>query len=269
MDREQMILWILEIIAFMAGLYAVQMPLRKKGFPALKAIIFVLKILLIPAAALFFVAIVNSLTYRHSDAFAAAYIALIADVGADIAEYVIRRLRRRKEERAGGRSYRLIRIGILSAVFCLCIFAYGFVNAGQVSENKHVWTCKDISQTHTFAFAADLHIGSARSMKILKEFCRQVNDAAPEFVILGGDVTDEMTSYDDMCTAYRLLPEIDAPVFFIYGNHDRQPDASFFGGRTYSDEQLEKTIREAGIIILSDEFVKVSDDLTLRRSSTL
>ncbi len=83
MNREQMILWILEIIAFMAGLYAVQIPLRKKGFPALKAIIFVLKILLIPAAALLFVAIVNSLTYRHSDMFAAAYIALIADVGAD------------------------------------------------------------------------------------------------------------------------------------------------------------------------------------------
>ena len=263
MDREQMLLWILEIIAFMVGLYAVQIPLRKKGFPALKAIIFVLKILLIPAAAMLFVAIVNSLTYRHSDMFAAAYIALIADVGADIAEYVIRRLRRRKEERTGKSSNRLIRIGILSAVFCLCIFAYGFVNAGHVSENEHVWMCEGITQTHTFAFAADLHIGSARSMRILREFCRQVNDAAPEFVILGGDVTDELTSYDDMCTAYSLLSEIDAPVFFIYGNHDRQPDASFFGGRTYSDEQLEKTIREAGIIILSDEFVKPADDLTL------
>ena len=31
MDREQMILWILEIIAFMVGLYAVQIPLRKKN----------------------------------------------------------------------------------------------------------------------------------------------------------------------------------------------------------------------------------------------
>ena len=258
-----MVLWILEIIAFMAVLFVVQIPLRKKGAPALKVIIFVLKILLIPAAALFFVAIVNPVTYRHSDIFAAVYIALIADVCAGIAEYVIRRFLQGKDKRAGECSYRLIRIGVLNAVFCLCIFVYGFVNAGHVRENKHVWTCEGVTQEHTFAFAPDLHIGSARSIKILKEFCRQVNDAAPEFVILGGDVTDELTSYEDMRTAYRLLSEIDAPVFYIYGNHDRQPDASFFGGRTYSDEQLERTIREAGIIILSDQFVRPTDDLTL------
>lgn len=263
MDHEQMILWILEIIAFTAVLFAVQIPLRKKGSPALKVIIFVLKILLIPVAALCFVAIVDAVTYRRSDMFAAAYIALVADVGASVVEYVIRRILRRKDKRDGKYPYRQIRIGILSAVFCLCIFVIGFVNAGHVRENEHVWACEGVTQKHTFAFAADLHIGSARSMRILSDFCRQVNDAAPEFVILGGDVTDELTSYDDMRTAYSLLSEIDAPVFFVYGNHDRQPDASYFGGRTYSDEQLEETIRDAGIIILADQFVKLADDLTL------
>ena len=256
-------LWILEIIIFLVVLFVIQIPLRKKGAPALKIIIFVLKILLIPVMALLFVAIDTSLTYNHAGLFAAAYIALLADVGAGIVEFVIRQFLKRKDKRSGEDSYHLIRLGVLSAVFCVCIFVYGFVNTGHVKVNKHVWTCEGVTQEHTFAFASDLHIGSARSDKILEEFCRQVNEADPEFVILGGDVTDEMTSYEDMCAAYRALSEIDAPVYYVYGNHDRQPGASCFGGRTYSDEQLEEAIRDAGITILSDQFVKVADDLTL------
>ena len=36
-----------------------------------------------------------------------------------------------------------------------------------------------------------------------------------------------------------------------------------FGGRTYSDEQLEENIRAAGVTIVADEYVKIADDLIL------
>ena len=65
----------------------------------------------------------------------------------------------------------------------------------------------------------------------LAELCRQINAAAPEFVILGGDVTDELTSFNDMVLTYQNLSRIEAPVYFVYGNHDRQPNAAYFGGR--------------------------------------
>ena len=258
-----MILWILEMIILLASLFVVQIPLRKKRIPALRVFVFVIKVLLIPAAALFFVAIESPVAYRRADIIAAAYIVLFSDVCASIVEYVIRKLRKSKEKRAKNSFCQLKLIGFLSIVFCLCIFAYGYVNAGNIKAKKHTWTAEGLTQAHTFAFAADLHVGSARSMENLQEFCRQVNEAAPEFVILGGDVTDELTSYDDMRTAYSVLSKIEAPVFFIYGNHDRQPNAAFFGGRTYSDEQLEEAIREAGITILSDQFLQVADDLVL------
>ncbi|MBR2264312.1 MAG: metallophosphoesterase [Firmicutes bacterium] len=258
-----MLLWVLEIILLLTALFVVQIPLRKKGRPVWRVTVFMIKVLLIPAAALFFVAIESPLAYRRSDVFAAAYIVLFSDVCASIVEYVIRKLKGSRGTETEKSACRLKLLSILSVVFCLCIFIYGFVNAGHVKEKRHTWTAEGVTQAHTFAFAADLHVESARSMENVKEFCRQVNDAAPEFVILGGDVTDELTSYDDMRETYRLLSEIEAPVFFIYGNHDRQPDASYFDGRTYSDEQLEEAIREAGITILSDQFLKVADDLTL------
>ncbi len=258
-----MTLWVLEIILLLTALYVLQIPLRTKRHPVWRVTVFMIKVLLIPAAALFFVAIESPLAYRRSDMLAAAYIVLFSDVCASIVEYLIRRLKRGRGREAGKSSCQLKLIGILSVVLCICIFSYGSVNAGRIKEKKHTWKVEGVTQAHTFAFAADLHVESARSMENVKEFCRQVNAATPEFVILGGDVTDELTSYDDMRETYRLLSEIEAPVFFIYGNHDRQPDASYFDGRTYSDEQLEEAIRGAGITILSDQFLKVADDLTV------
>jgi predicted MPP superfamily phosphohydrolase len=82
-------------------------------------------------------------------------------------------------------------------------------------------------------------------------------------VVLGGDITDELTSFEDMNRVYQILSDIDTPVYFVHGNHDRQPDFGLLGGRTYSDEQLEKAITNAGVRILSDEFVRVADDLVL------
>jgi predicted MPP superfamily phosphohydrolase len=66
-----------------------------------------------------------------------------------------------------------------------------------------------------------------------------------------------------MNRTYEIVSEIDAPVYFVYGNHDRQLNSGFVGGRTYSDGQLEAAFANAGVRVLSDEFVRVADDLVL------
>ena len=116
--------------------------------------------------------------------------------------------------------------------------------------------------TH-IAYASDIHAENDHMIKNLIQFRDQVNEVQPEFVILGGDVTDERTSYEVMVEAWRIISEINAPVYFVYGNHDRQPDSKIFGGRTYSDEQLIENIRAAGVTIVTDEFAKAADDLIL------
>ena len=263
MDISSQILQYALTIAVLVILFVVQLPLRCRTHPVLRTMILIVKLVLIPAAAILFVAIVSPFTYRCGNVIAAVYTALIADAAADITELVVRRIRCAVNKGAD-RQVCLWRLsGVLSLVFCFCVAIYGTYNAEHVTVKTHTWPAEGLTQRHTFAFIADIHAGSGQSMETLQDLCRQINGAAPEFVILGGDITDELTSYDDMRTTYGILSQIEAPVFFVYGNHDRQPDSGFVGGRTYQDDQLVAVIREAGIRILSDEYVKAADDLIL------
>lgn len=106
---------ILEITVFFLVLFAVQIPLRKRELPAARVIVFIFKLILIPAAALLFVAIESAFNYRRGDLFAAAYVVLFGDAAASAAEYVVRRLRARRDRRAGRRPCLLILLGALGA----------------------------------------------------------------------------------------------------------------------------------------------------------
>ena len=243
-------------------LYLIQLPLRKGEHEAVRTIVFVSKLILIPVIALLFVAIEWSVSYVRGDVLCAIYVALIADVVSSVVEYVVRRIRAKKDDeiRHGFDN----RIGIpLGLAVCIAVLAFGITNAETVNMDAHDWHAEGLEQEHIFAFASDLHTGSAQSMDVLEEFCRQVNESGAEFLILGGDITDERTSYGDMVETYRILSMIDVPVYMVYGNHDRQPGAHMAGGRTYSDEQLLEAIDDAGITLLTDDYIEVASDLVL------
>ena len=266
MNKGLVFLWIIETVIFGAVEFAIQIPLRRqntKHSRILRGVFFPVKLILIIAMALLFIAINSNISYQHGETLVALYIVFIGDVASSVVEYVIRFLHGRNSSKAEINPYRLGRHAIIYAGFCVCIFLYGFINAQVIKETKHVWTAEGITRSHTFAFVADLHVGSAQPLESLRKLCQDINDENPEFVILGGDVTDELTSFEDMTAAYEIFSTITSPVYFIYGNHDRQVSADLCYGRTYQDEQLVKAIQEAGIQILSDEYVRISDDLVL------
>ena len=262
MGKDNLTLWIIEIIIAWAILFAVQIPIRKMGKNVVSLIVFVVKIILIPITAMMFFTFTTGFGYRHGDIIVAVYIALIADVAASIIEFVIRLIKQRKnrEERM---SCQILLLGIISAVCLTAYFMYGYKNGTTVHMKQHFWKIDGITKSHTFAFVSDIHADSDIALKQLEDLCRQINEADPEFVILGGDTTDDLSTHDEMTEAYRLLSEINAPVYFIYGNHDRQPDADLVGGRGYTDSELVEAIQNAGIVILKDEYVKVNDDIVL------
>lgn len=264
METARMILLISEIILMWIVLTAIQFPLRKEEHKIVRSIIFLMKIILIPAVALLFASIEWAITYIHADILCALYIALIGDVAASIIEYAVRRIRAWRD--AGGKFHHKFdyRIGVsISLAVCFAMLAFATVNAETVRMDTHEWQAEGLMQEHTFAFAADLHSGSSMSMDSLKDLCRQVNDSDAEFLILGGDVTDENTSYEEMIETYAILSTVEIPVYLVYGNHDRQPSADYVGGRTYTDEQLTGAIDGAGIILLTDDYVQVASDLVL------
>ena len=287
MGASEIAFWIIEIAVVWAVFFAVQIPLWRKERPVLRTVLFAVKLALVPACALLVVAIETGPSYAHPDLLCAFYAILIGDLLASAVEYAVRRFGASKhrgqagnERFSGGesiqedgnaskskgaprRTHAQTRRAVLSFVMCFAVVAYGICNAHTVVMEEHNYAAEGLAISHTFAFAADLHAGTAQSLDILEDFRDQVNEADPEFVILGGDVTDELTSYEGMRETYRILSGIHAPVYFIYGNHDRQPNGGFVGGRTYSDEQLEEAIRDAHITILADDYAKVASDLVL------
>ena len=258
-----MSIWIGEIALSWAALFAVQIPLRRKPHPVACTVVYCVKLVLIPLAAFFFVAVDSAVPYTHGDLFCAVYIALIGDVLSSSIEYAVRRMR--SATCADGDKLPCMQgvVAVLSLLACVAVAAYGVWNAITVNQRVHEWEVAGLAKEHTFAFVADIHAGSAQSFEVLQDFFAQINEAKPEFVVLGGDVTDELTSFEEMNRTYEIISEIDAPVYFVYGNHDRQPNFGLLGGRTYSDEQLETALDNAGVHALSDEFVRVADDLVL------
>lgn len=252
----------MKIVLVFAVLFAIQIPVRRTGNRLLRAVVFILKLLLIPAVALLFVSIESRFAYRHGAFLSAAYVALIGDSAADAIDYLFDWIHRSKEEK-GRRRCNQKTLAVLGLVFCFALTAYGYINSQRFVRNEHAWKADGLKQEHTFAFVSDIHAGSAQPLEKLHELCRQINASKPEFVILGGDVTDEYTTLEAMESTYAILAEIEAPTYFIFGNHDRQPDADYLSGRTYSDKQLTDAILGAGMIILQDEYVKISDDLML------
>ena len=264
MDTAALIVLISETLLIWGLLTAAQFPLRRGDHKIVRTAVFAIKAFLIPVSALLWISINWFLPYAFGSIACAVYIALIGDVLASLIEYVIRQIRADKDDGCGSRRIFDHRIGVpLGLTFCIVVLALGNVNAEMIVIDEHEWRADGLENEHTFAFASDLHAGDALTMDALRDFCRQVNGSDAEFLILGGDVTDELTSYEDMIETYSILSTIDVPVFFVYGNHDRQPGADFVGGRTYTDEQLTNAIVGAGITILADEFVKVADDLVI------
>jgi predicted MPP superfamily phosphohydrolase len=105
----------------------------------------------------------------------------------------------------------------------------------------------------TIAFASDFHLGTLTAGRFLERFVAKVNAAAPDMILLGGDILegdrrDEDTSKFE-AQFRRLRPKYG--VYAVPGNHEGHGS-----GRTDHFER-------AGIRLLEDMVVKIDDAVYL------
>ena len=252
---KEILLFIMRFIAAQAILTAIQTPLRKKRIkPVFHALLIAGKALLAIGFAV--IVLAGPVQLRAlQPLMMALYVALFADAAADLLYTVICAIRKKERAFATGKA--------LSLIFGILFLTFGIWNMETVVPAYHTYTSEKIEQEHTVVFIADLHVGSAQPFTVTEKTVEKMKDMQPDATILGGDIVDDYTTKEEMEAVFKLFSDFTTPVYYVYGNHDRQGHAQYAGGRKFTPEELEDALKANGIVILKDEYADIAPDLVL------
>ena len=231
--------------------------------PVLRVLSVVYKLLAIPLISLGTMAFNSIVWWELAGILVAAYAVLVPVLLSDCPAPILVGILDRGQDPNRRNMMVFVTKTIISAVLTIGFVVYGAWNMQTFTGVRHEYHSSELERGYTFVFMSDSHAGTAQPLSVLEQFVDEVNAESVDFVILGGDITDEYTSGAEMRETYRILSRLEAPTYFVYGNHDRQPDSAFVGGRTYTDDELVAAIEGAGITILVDETVRIGPDLAL------
>ena len=247
--------WTLLFILAQAALTVVQFLLRKRKVkPSVRATLITVKLLLAIAFAV--LPLAGPVQLRPVQPFMIAlYAVLFADAVADACYCIVCRIKKTERKFSTEKT--------VSVVLGILFFVYGTVNMQTVVPNYHTLSSSKLTKEHKVIFVSDVHTGSAQSFSVLEKAAGKMAAEQPDCIILGGDITDDYTSREDMERVYELFGSLDVPVYYLHGNHDRQKHAEYANGLQYTADELENAITGNGIILLKDEYVRLDDDLLL------
>lgn len=135
----------------------------------------------------------------------------------------------------------------------------GMINSQTIRPSYHTYTSEKLREEHTFVYLSDLHYGTGQRINTVRKAFIEINKLDPDFIILGGDITDDFTNRGELRTFFNdLTRNYDKPVYFVFGNHDRPLNTD-----QYTEEFLLKILKESGITVLDDKYICISGDLEL------
>lgn len=248
--------WALMFVAVEAALTLIQFSLRKKNIKkSLRAVIIAAKLL--AAVACSVIVMGGPVFFRPvQPIMVVIYAVLFTDAVAEIVYCIF--LAVRKSER------KFLPLKILSLVFGVLFFVYGTVNMETVRPRYHEYTSAKLKNEYKIVFVADLHVGSSQPFELTEQTVEKIKAENPDFIILGGDITDDYTEKEEMENTYRLFGETGIPVYFVFGNHEVVQHAKYMkNGLHYTEAELVKAIEDNSITILADEYAELGEDLLL------
>ena len=248
----QFALW---VIAAVIAVQLIQIPIRKRCKTWVRIVLWIVKFLIAFAITFEMIADASPLFWNNGYIFAGLYLALMGDLlgGLFCIPFIVKKNINRK-----GRDQMAA-----AASMTLLLTLYCCINAGVISRHELTFTSDKLTSEHKIVFISDLHYGSSQFESTIEKAFKEIEAVKPEAILLGGDLTDEHTTKEEMQYLYKRLGEMDIPVYFIYGNHDRQPRGNYVGGAKYTEDELVQAITGNGITILKDEIVQLSDDLAV------
>ena len=151
---------------------------------------------------------------------------------------------------------------LIPILFGVFFTSYGLYNMKNVVKKEYKVYSDKLNHDYKAILISDLHYGVSLNDTELKNYCNEISKLNPDFVFLGGDIVDERTTKEQMKSAFEILGSIDTKygVYYIYGNHDKN---MYSNKKTFTSEELERTIHENNIIILEENKKYINDDVLL------
>ncbi|MGL4669853.1 MAG: metallophosphoesterase [Methanobacteriaceae archaeon] len=145
----------------------------------------------------------------------------------------------------------IISYGILSIYLILLpiLAIYPYYNAHKITVKRHELFVKGLSEELSIIHISDLHIGSIRNNKLLKNLVssinndNNVNDHKADLIIISGDLADGTCSIDD--NSFIELKNSKVPIIFTPGNHDYYPGI----------DNVISAAKNAGMMVLNNDTI--------------
>ena len=108
--------------------------------------------------------------------------------------------------------------GVIAVSLTIVIFLFGLINARNLQITKQEIIIKGLSADVKAMHLTDLHVGHFRGKKYLRRIVDKTNEQEVDVVFITGDLFDGRINLSQE-TLSPLL-NLEAPVFFVEGNHD-------------------------------------------------
>ena len=168
--------------------------------------------------------------------------------------------------KAASKINKVYNLGILPIALTIVVMALGYWNMTNIVETDFNMTTDklDAGESIKVAMMADTHLSNAINADDLIQYVDVIQDAKPDVLVLVGDIFDEGTSREDMEKACKVLGSIDTKdgIYFVYGNHDK---ATYGGNPNYTEEDVEKALTDAGIVIVNDQSLEFENFVLVGR----
>ena len=134
--------------------------------------------------------------------------------------------------------------GAISISIAFVISIYGIINANNTRITEFGLDIKGLSSNIRAAHLTDTHLGHIRSGKTLGRIVQKINDLNVDVVFFTGDLLD--SKYQLREDSMLPLKDLNAPIFFVEGNHDK-----------YTGVQVIKSyLQSLGVNVLTNEMTE-------------
>ena len=155
------------------------------------------------------------------------------------------------------RSFRRYYAGLAALAFTVIWLSVGWFCAHHVFLTRYTFASDKLSAPLRVALVADSHLGITQNGVTFAREMERLEKENPDALLLAGDFVDDDTSKEDMLAACDALGRFSAPVYFIYGNHDK----GYYNYRNFTTRELVEALERNNVVILEDAASLLREDV--------